>query len=79
MCYTMGMTESRLTAISNTALAFMGDAVHSFYVRNALIEKHDFKSAELAKREAAFVSAVAAADRRRSFGGAARTEHKDEQ
>ncbi len=61
MCYTMGMTESRLTAISNTALAFMGDAVHSFYVRNALIEKHDFKSAELAKREAAFVSAKAQA------------------
>ncbi len=47
--------------LSNTALAFMGDAVHSEYVRRMLIEEHDFKSAELAKRETAFVSAKAQA------------------
>ncbi|MCL2598524.1 MAG: Mini-ribonuclease 3 [Firmicutes bacterium] len=47
--------------LSASALSFVGDGVHSLFVRSVLAQKHDFKSGQLHKEASRFVSAVAQA------------------
>lgn len=49
--------------MSSTALAFLGDGIHSAFVRSMLVEDGDFKSGELAKREKSEVCARAQSDK----------------
>ena len=51
------MSRERARQISPVALAFVGDAVQSLYVREALVFSGDHKTGELQKRSAARVSA----------------------
>jgi len=53
------LSESEAAALSPTALAFIGDAVHSLFVRTSLCLSHDCRSGKLHKLAAAEVNAGA--------------------
>lgn len=53
----MQITITHALSLSSVALAYMGDAVHSAYVRRRLITEHDFKSGELTRRASRYVCA----------------------
>ena len=55
------MDESKALSLSSSALAFLGDAVQSAYVRRMLVERHDVKGGSLAELEKSYVSARAQA------------------
>lgn len=63
VCYnkTMQMSNIQAAALSSVTLAFMGDAVHSQYVRHRLISQHDYKSGELTRLSSRYVCARAQA------------------
>lgn len=79
ICYNtaMQMSISQATALSSVALAYMGDAVHTLYVRRRLIESHDFKSAELTRRASLFVRAKSQAKMMAAVRSALREEEED--
>lgn len=52
------MSAEKANQLPATALAFVGDAVFTLYVRYHLAALHDFKTGELTRRAAKTVSAV---------------------
>lgn len=52
------MEDKTATQLSPVALAFLGDAVFSLYIRQRLVEQHDYKSGMLTKLSSGFVKAV---------------------
>ena len=50
-------SEKNVKNINAVTLAFVGDAVHSLYVRELLTTKHDYKSGMLQKIAAIYLSA----------------------
>ena len=50
-------SEKNVNNINAVTLAFIGDAVHSLYVRELLATKHDYKSGMLQKIAAMYLSA----------------------
>lgn len=51
------LTEKEALALNPLALAYVGDAVQSLYVRHRLVAEHDFKAGELHKLTSALVNA----------------------
>lgn len=55
------MEKDKALLLSSSALAYLGDAVHSAYVRKMLLARHDAKGGELSKLEREYISARAQA------------------
>lgn len=63
------MDTSEVLALSSRALAFLGDAVHSAYVRTAILKSSDIDVTELARLENRYVCARAQANMLRALAG----------
>lgn len=52
------MKENEVLQLSPLNLAFVGDAVYGLYIKQKLVECHDFKTGELTKRSNYFLRAT---------------------
>ncbi len=51
------MTQKQAQQVNSLVLAYVGDAVHSLFVRTNLLQQHDWKAGELHKMASAQVNA----------------------